>query len=220
MSHTISCVQKTPALTVSALWCRYGTHVAVSDASLTVNAGEHVALIGGNGSGKTTFLRAVLGFHPRTSGTLAIQGRQVPMRGYHDWVFRSIAWMPQRQATGAFPLLVHELLASSTNPVAAQDAAAALAVDTLAERNLSTLSGGQLQRVFLARALGCLAGGAALLIADEPTAALDFAGQQIMAQLLTESAHTMLVVTHDRALIERCDRIYEMAGGQMREVSR
>jgi ABC-type Mn2+/Zn2+ transport system ATPase subunit len=142
------------------------------------------------------------------------------MRGYHDWVFRSIAWMPQRQATGAFPLLVHELLASSTNPVAAQDAAAALAVDTLAERNLSTLSGGQLQRVFLARALGCLAGGAALLIADEPTAALDFAGQQIMAQLLTESAHTMLVVTHDRALIERCDRIYEMAGGQMREVSR
>ena len=220
MNHRESDTHIPAVLATDALSCRYGTTVAVRDATLVVRAGEHIALIGGNGSGKTTFLRAVMGFHREYSGHIAIGGRTVASRGNHPWVYRAIAWMPQRQATGAFPLLVHELLDSSLDPVAARQAAIDLAMEPFLTRNLSTLSGGQLQRVFLSRALGSLTGGAQLLVADEPTAALDFAGQQAMARLLTESAQTMLVVTHDRALIERCDRVYEMAGGQMREVQR
>jgi zinc transport system ATP-binding protein len=90
----------------------------------------------------------------------------------------------------------------------------------LIERPLHALSGGQLQRVFLARALGSLAGGAGLLLADEPTAALDFDGQAAVAEALRELPATVLVVTHDRAMADRCQRVVEMAGGQLREVAR
>ncbi|GAB4117952.1 MAG: hypothetical protein Fur005_26070 [Roseiflexaceae bacterium] len=128
--------------------------------------------------------------------------------------------MPQRQATGQFPLLVQALLDSSFNPVAAHDAAMQLDVAALSQRPVHALSGGQLQRVFLARALGCLVGGAGGLLADEPTAALDFAGQAMVADLLCQLPSTLVVVTHDRYLAGRCDRIVEMANGQLREVAR
>jgi ABC-type lipoprotein export system ATPase subunit len=85
-------------------------------------------------------------------------------------------------------------------------------------RPLHALSGGQLQRVFLARALGSLAAGAGLLLADEPTAALDFDGQVKVAEVLRTLPATMLVVTHDRTMAARCDRVMEMAGGRLREV--
>jgi len=198
--------------------CRYGQTIAVDRADLFVRPNERVAIIGGNGSGKTTLVRALMGFHPITGGTLTINGRRVDRHRDWAWVYRSIGWMPQRQATGTFPLLVDELLASSTEPAAAHRAAESLGVGGLGTRNLTTLSGGQLQRVFLARALGCLSGAATLLIADEPTAALDFAGQESMSVLLAETGHSMLVVTHDRRLVARCHRVYEMAAGRLQEV--
>lgn len=83
---------------------------------------------------------------------------------------------------------------------------------------MDTLSGGQLQRMYLARAIGCVAAGAQVLLADEPTAALDFAGQEEAADVLTGLPVTLVVVTHDRALAERCDRVLEMAAGRLREV--
>ena len=82
-----------------------------------------------------------------------------------------------------------------------------------------SLSGGQLQRVFFARALGGLAGGASLLLADEPTAALDFDGQIKVAEVLQELSSAALIVTHDRKMADRCHRVVEMAGGRLREVS-
>ncbi|MFM2031716.1 MAG: hypothetical protein RLZZ297_481 [Chloroflexota bacterium] len=210
----------TPDIVLHAqgITCRYGRTVAVDRADVFVRTNERVAIIGGNGSGKTTLVRALMGFHPIAQGTFSINGRGVDRKRDWGWVYRSIGWMPQRQATGTFPLLVDELLASSTAPAAARSAAESLGVGGLGARNLATLSGGQLQRVFLARALGCLAGTATLLIADEPTAALDFAGQEAMSALLAETGHSMLVVTHDRRLVARCHRVYEMAAGRLQEV--
>lgn len=114
---------------------------------------------------------------------------------------------------GRFPLLGAELLASSTAPGAAAEAADRLGVAELTQRPLHTLSGGQLQRMYLARAIGCVAAGAQVLLADEPTAALDFDGQEEAADVLTSLPVTLVVVTHDRTLAERCDRVLEMAAG-------
>ncbi|PWS40500.1 ABC transporter, partial [Streptomyces sp. ZEA17I] len=107
---------------------------------------------------------------------------------------------------------------SSAAPRDAGAAASGLGVGDLADRPLHTLSGGQLQRMYLARAIGCVAAGARVLLADEPTAALDFDGQEEAADVLTSLPVTLVVVTHDRALANRCDRVLEMAAGRLREV--
>ncbi|MEU1623867.1 ABC transporter ATP-binding protein [Streptomyces sp. NPDC020096] len=198
--------------------CRHGRLEAVSGVDLDAAAGERIALTGTNGSGKTTLLRAVLGLHRQTSGEILVGGRGCRTAAEWAWRRRACAWIPQRPAAGRFPLLARELLASSGAPQEAARAAERLGVGGLADRPLSSLSGGQLQRTHLARAVGCVAAGAGVVLADEPTAALDFAGQDEAAEVLTSLPVTLLVVTHDRAMAERCDRVLEMAAGRLREV--
>lgn len=206
------------AISFTAVTCRYGRRTAVDAVDLDVAAGEHVALTGANGSGKTTLLRAALGLHPTTGGAITVGG--MAARNGGDWARRrrDVAWVPQRLAPGRFPLLVDELLDSGGHPDAARDAASQLDVDGLGRRPLHTLSGGQLQRVFLARALGAVAAGARALFADEPTAALDFDGQEQVATLLAKLPVTVVVVSHDRAMARTCDRVAEMAAGKLRVV--
>ncbi|MFJ6215710.1 ATP-binding cassette domain-containing protein [Streptomyces sp. NPDC092296] len=199
--------------------CRHGRVEAVQGVDLDVVPGERIALTGTNGSGKTTLLRAVLGLHRQVAGELLVGGRGTRTASEWAWRRRACAWIPQRPAAGRFPLLARELLASSGAVAEAGAAADRLGVGALADRPLSALSGGQLQRMHLARAVGCVAAGAGVLLADEPTAALDFAGQEEAAELLTTLPVTLLVVTHDRALASRCDRVLEMAAGRLREVS-
>ena len=198
--------------------CWHGRNQVVNNVALTLQAGEHVALLGSNGSGKSTLLRAILGLHQPVCGQIMLDGEIAVTAAQWQQRRTRIAYMPQRQATGHFPLLVHELLASSGQPAAAQAAAGALGVWQFAQRPLHSLSGGQLQRAFLARAMGMLAGAAGLLLADEPTAALDFAGQAAIAEQMAALPATVLVVTHDRAVAARCHRTVEMAGGQLRAV--
>ncbi|WP_405890340.1 ABC transporter ATP-binding protein [Streptomyces sp. NBC_00133] len=197
--------------------CRHGRVDAVRDVDLDVAAGEHVALTGTNGSGKSTLLRALLGLHRAVDGEIGVGGRQARTAAEWAWRRRACAWIPQKPAAGRFPLLAGELLASSGAVADALDAAGKLGVGQLADRPLHTLSGGQLQRMHLARAVGCVAAGAGLLLADEPTAALDFAGQEEAADLLLSLPVTLVVVTHDRALADRCERVLEMAAGRLRE---
>ncbi|ALO05910.1 ABC transporter [Streptomyces venezuelae] len=185
---------------------------------LEIAAGERIALTGTNGSGKTTLLRAVLGLHRQVSGTIEVGGRGARSAAEWAWRRRSCAWIPQKPAAGRFPLRGDELLASSGAAAEAAGAADRLGVGALTARPVDTLSGGQLQRVYLARAIGCVAAGAQVLLADEPTAALDFEGQEEAADALTALPVTLVVVTHDRALAERCDRVLEMAAGRLREV--
>ncbi|WP_220039580.1 metal ABC transporter ATP-binding protein [Micromonospora endophytica] len=185
---------------------------------LDIAAGEHVALTGANGSGKTTLLRAALGLHPTAGGTISVGGTPADSRSEWTRRRRDVAWVPQRLTPGRFPLLVDELLDSGGDPAAARAAANQLGVAGLGSRPLHTLSGGQLQRVFLARALGAVAAGARALFADEPTAALDFDGQEQVATLLARLPVTVVVVSHDRAMSRACDRVAEMAAGKLRVV--
>ncbi|MFE7130125.1 ATP-binding cassette domain-containing protein [Streptomyces sp. NPDC057638] len=198
--------------------CRHGRVDVVTEVDLRVAAGERVALTGTNGSGKTTLLRAVLGLHRQVTGSILVGGRDTRTPAEWAWRLRSCAWIPQKPAGGLFPLLGSELLASSGAPADAGRAAARLGVGGCAGRPLHTLSGGQLQRMYLARSIGCVAAGAQVLLADEPTAALDFAGQEEAADVLTSLPVTLVVVTHDRTLADRCDRLLEMAAGRLREV--
>jgi zinc transport system ATP-binding protein len=203
-------------LDVRSLTCRFGARTVVDHATLQIARGEHVALIGGNGSGKTTLLRALLGLHADVRGQLRLDGCEPG--DWRRWR-RRIVFIPQRQGGGRLPLRVDELIASggAASPEASIEAAKQAGVQAILQQPLSSLSGGQLQRAWLARAFACVAGGAGLLLADEPTAALDFAGREQISPMLTGVPVSALIVTHDLALARKCDRIIEIAGGALRD---
>lgn len=201
-------------VTVSGLSCSYGRRRAVIDVSLDISPGEHIAIVGANGSGKSTLLRTICGLHGSYEGSIAIDGATVDAKQ----AIRRCAWVPQRQDPGRFPLRVSELLDSSGDGASARDAAVDLGLGRLIGRPLHTLSGGQLQRAFLSRAMGSLAAGATVLIADEPSAALDFDGQAEIAAMIARLDATVVVATHDRAVVGACQRRFEMAAGRIREI--
>ena len=196
----------------------HGRVPAVVGVSLRVEPGERLAVVGANGSGKSTLLRCLLGLHTGAmSGTVLLDGVEGGSAGALRDRRHRIAHIPQRPPLGRFPFRIRELLESSGAAVAARQAAAALGLEGLLERPIDTLSGGQVQRAFLARAIGCVAAGACAVAADEPTSALDFAGQDEVADVLLGLGVTTILVTHDEALARRCDRRVTMAAGRLRD---
>ena len=199
----------------------------VSKASLTLSPGELVAILGPNGAGKTSLLRALLGLVELSSGSARLDGKDCAALPAAERA-RHISYLPQRRPL-AWPNKVRDIVAlgrfahgaalgklSPPDARAVDEAIAACDLRALAERNADTLSGGEIARVHFARAL---AAGAPLLIADEPTAALDPLHQLGIARLLrdfVDSGGGALVVLHDVALAARfADRLLWMREGQI-----
>ncbi|MGC4855128.1 metal ABC transporter ATP-binding protein [Micromonospora sp. DT4] len=197
----------TPVITVEHGAVGYDGRPVLRDVSLTVTAGEVVAVLGANGSGKSTLIRAILGLVPLGAGSITLFDR--PLRQFRQW--RRIGYVPQRLgAGGGVPATVREVVASGRlarrgilRPPGAADRAAvdaALRAVGLADRAtdpVSTLSGGQQQRTLIARAL---AGQPELLILDEPTAGVDAASQEAFAGALRDfvaDGGTVLLVAHE-----------------------
>ena len=216
-----------PDLTVNGVSVALSGRTIVDQASLQVGPGELVALLGANGAGKTTLLRGVLGLLPRAGGSVRM-GDDDPARLSASERARRIAYLPQIRPL-AWPIRVRDLVAlgrfahgAALGRLRPLDAAAvehALAVCDLAAfatRAATTLSGGELARVHVARAI---AAEAPFLIADEPTAALDPLHQHQVIRLLRASADAgrgVLVVTHDIGLAARfADRLAWMAAGRI-----
>ena len=220
-----------PAIEAHDLTKVYGSGntevVAMRNASMTVRRGEVVALLGPSGSGKSTFLTAVGLINPPTSGRVSISGHPV-LDGPHaltslpafrrrhvGFVFQKSNLIPFLNARENVQVAL-ELNASS--PRAARQRALQLleelGVRDRAENLPSMLSGGQQQRVAVARAL---ANQPSILLADEPTAALDSQrGRQVMelfARLAHEHGTGVIVVTHDQRSLNVFDTIYEMEDG-------
>jgi ABC-type Mn2+/Zn2+ transport system ATPase subunit len=193
----------------------YGQTTAVDRVSFEIFPGEKVSVTGANGAGKSSVLRALLGLQSATTGTLRVNGKVAEHSNEWNRRRREIAYIPQRPPSGRFPLAVRELLQSS-GAMSVSERAEQLGVASLLQQSVATLSGGQMQRCYIARALMQIDEGANVLLADEPTSALDFEGQVTVAEILASTAATLIVVTHEREMASRCDRAYEMAGGHIR----
>lgn len=204
-----------------------GSATLVRNASLTLSPGELVAILGPNGAGKTSLLRAALGLLDTTGGTATLAGKDVATMPAAERA-RLVSYLPQRRPM-AWPNTVRDIVAlgrfahgAALGKLGPQDAAAvasaisACDLEALAERNADTLSGGEIARVHFARAL---AASAPLLVADEPTAALDPLHQLGIAELLrrfVDAGGGALVVLHDIALAARfADRLLWMRDGQV-----
>lgn len=204
--------------------------VAMKDVTVTLARGEVVALLGPSGSGKSTFLTAVGLINPPTSGRILIGGdlvmegdrALVDLRAYRrqhlGFVFQKANLIPFLNA------VENVAVAMEINDVpprqARKHAMELLEYLGVADRAKSlpeALSGGQQQRVAVARAL---ANDPNLILADEPTAALDsHRGRQVMElfrQVAHERGSAVIVVTHDQRSLDVFDRTYQMEDGLLR----
>lgn len=198
----------------------------LQDLACTIAPGEHVAIMGPSGSGKSTLLH-ILGLLDRpTAGTYTLQGQAVQALSVNQlatlrnqlfgFVFQSYFLLPRLSVwqNVALPFQYRDLLPAERRRLALQQLAAFDLADK-AEVKPETLSGGQQQRVALARALVTQP---QIILADEPTGALDSAtGAQVLERLLnvehTRGA-TVILITHDAKVAAHCNRTLHLLDGR------
>lgn len=208
------------------------------DVDLRVPQGSLYAVLGPNGSGKSTLMRALLGTVRPVRGSVSFEGRRIERWSRRD-LARAVGAVPQTESL-AFPVTVRELVGMGRYPHIGQlgsegpadreavaDALRRCDATDLSERDVGTLSGGELQRVRIARALAQRPRALAL---DEPTASLDVRHEMSILRLLRDSTKrgiTVLLITHHLNMAARfADRILLLdegktaADGTVREVIR
>jgi len=203
---------------------RFADRSLWEDLNLSVTAGEFLAVLGANGSGKTSLLKAILGQQRLDSGTITVSGKPVT-RGD-----RRIGYIPQQKlATAGVPLLGRDLVGFGVDghrfglPFTSRaqrqkvDAAIqAVGATEFAEYSIGSLSGGEQQRLRVAQAL---VGEPALLLCDEPLISLDLNYQREVAELINierdRNRTAVVFVTHDiNPILGLVDRILYLAGGR------
>ncbi len=224
-----------PAVEVRNLRKVYGSGhtevVAVRDASLKINRGEVVGMFGPSGSGKSTLLTAMALINPPTSGQIFMDGQLVmegpqPRVNVRAFRRRHLGFVFQKANLIPFLTAIENVqVALEINDTPAREAReralellAYLEVDQRSHNLPVALSGGEQQRVAVARAL---ANSPGLLLADEPTAALDsHRGRQVM-ELFRKVAHErqagVLIVTHDHRTLDVFDRILDVEDGMIHQ---
>ncbi|MEM7479546.1 MAG: ABC transporter ATP-binding protein [Acidobacteriota bacterium] len=197
----------------------------LDDLDLTIAAGESVAVLGPSGSGKSTLLAMIAGLDRPTSGEVRIDGEVI-----HDWsedrlallrrhrigfVFQSFQLLSNltAQENVSLPL---ELLGAGDAAERAADLLAAVGLSERGHHYPAQLSGGEQQRVALARAF---AAQPDILLADEPTGNLDSATGEgvltLLGDLRRKQGTTLVVVTHDRGVAARADRMIHLRDGRI-----
>jgi putative ABC transport system ATP-binding protein len=202
---------------------------ALRDVDLQIDAGELVAVIGASGSGKSTLLNALGGLDRPSSGDITIDGQALaalPEPQLADlrnrligFVFQQFNLLPRYDALRNIELpLVYAGTARGARRERSRALLAALGLAEHAHKRPTQLSGGQQQRVAIARAL---INEPRLILADEPTGALDSATSADVMKLLIDlnrrQGITVVIVTHDPAVAARCDRTIRFSDGRIVE---
>lgn len=220
----------TPVIEAHSLNKSFGATTALSGVDLTVQRGESVAIMGASGSGKTTLLHVLAGITAPDSGGVRFAASAGPVVDVTDLGERARSRLRRESFGFVFQqgLLIPELtaieniaLALMINGVSRREAheraagwMASLGLAGFEERRIGELSGGQAQRVAIARSQVT---GAELVFADEPTGALDSqTSADVMNALLwstTGQGRTLIVVTHDQDVAARCSRTVHMRDG-------
>ncbi len=204
---------------------RAGNVEILRGVDLSVSAGEAIGIVGPSGSGKTSLLMLIAGLERATSGTLEVAGISLKdknedalaafRRDTIGIIFQSFHLIPTMTALEnvSVPL---EFRGIANAMQVAEEKLKRVGLGHRLTHYPGQLSGGEQQRVAIARAL---ASGARILLADEPTGNLDQeTGEQIIQllfELKNQEGASLLLITHDRALAKRCDRIAEVRDGKI-----
>lgn len=214
-------------LSVRGLSRSFGSTPLLDALDLSVSAGELVAIVGESGSGKSTLLNIVAGLDRPDRGEVAVDGRALDFadddaltlwrRRHVGFVFQAFHLLPYLTVgeNVALPLALLGSPAGERSRRAAE-ILASVGLGGFAPRRPGTLSGGEMQRAAIARAL---AHRPRLLLADEPTGNLDEASARPVLDCLAESARranaATLMVTHSPLAAARADRVLRLAGGRL-----
>jgi putative ABC transport system ATP-binding protein len=202
-----------------------GTLSILRDIDFTLRKGETAAIVGASGSGKSTLLSIIAGLDTPTQGTVSIDGQDLFARSEDEraalraaqvgFVFQSFQLLGNLTALENV-MLPLELAGRRDARVAATAMLERVGLGERLGHYPKLLSGGEQQRVALARAFVVKP---AVLLADEPTGSLDFAtGEKVMAlmfELNQELGTTLVMVTHDRGIAERCERRITIEAGRV-----
>jgi putative ABC transport system ATP-binding protein len=199
----------------------FGTVGAVAGVSLTIEAGEHVAVTGPSGSGKTTLLQLLGALDKPTGGELRFDGE--PLSGHDDraltdlrlrhlgFVFQQFNLVPTLSARANVEAALDPLrLGKRERRERALASLYEVGLAGRADHLPSQLSGGEQQRVAIARALSTRP---SVVLADEPTGNLDRASADVVADLLDSLDRTVIVVTHDAEIAARAPRVIRLRDG-------
>ncbi len=218
---------KVRGLSVKGLGVTLAGHEILSQVSFGVQPGQVVGLIGANGAGKSTALKAVLDILPGDYGTISIDGRNLNALSARERAMK-LAYVPQG-APVHWPLTAERVVGlgrtphlnpwqelSSTDQQIIEDVMQATDCWHLRDRTVTTLSGGERSRVLLARAMAV---GAPYLLADEPTASLDPLHQLQVMEIMRDVAARgvgVLIVMHDLSFALRfCDQLVLLHEGRV-----
>lgn len=193
------------AIHIDNLSVYYGETAAIKNVCLDVNQGEFLGIIGPNGGGKSTLIKAILGLIPITTGSIYVYGQTLVKNRTALGYVPQFATMDRR-----FPISVMEVVLmgrlkqglslfmkySIDDKVIAYDQLKRVGIEHLAKKQISELSGGEFQRLLIARALTV---HPKLLLLDEPTASVDVSSREQIYHLLRElnDEMTIVLVTHD-----------------------
>ena len=198
----------------------------LKNVNLTVERGDYLAIMGPSGSGKTTLMNLIGCLDVPTSGSYVLDGRNLQdldddtladIRNQHiGFVFQNFHLLPKMDALDnvALPLL-YAGISLNERRERAEEALKAVGLEDRIHFLPNQLSGGQCQRVAIARAM---VGKPDLLLADEPTGALDTkSGNQIMEifRQLSNEGMTIIMITHEQSIAECADKIYHILDGEL-----
>ena len=208
---------------VEGLCRRFGPLRALDDLSLSVGEGEWVAVTGPSGSGKTTLLNILSGLDRATSGCVRVGGvdlAALPARELARYRQRTIGLVFQQfhlipYLTALENIMLAQYVHSMTDRAEAEEALRRVGLGERLDHLPSQLSGGEQQRVCIARAL---INQPPLILADEPTGNLDAVNEAVVMSLLTDlhqRGHTLILVTHDATIAARADREIRLEHGRL-----
>ncbi len=195
----------------------YGQAPALTDVSLDVADGEYLGIIGPNGGGKSTLLKAILGLIPASCGIVQVYGEKTRSGK------ASIGYVPQFAAMDKrFPITLSEVvltgrLKKGLSPffkyteddrAITHQLLTKVGIDKLAKRRISELSGGEFQKMLIARALAV---NPRLLLLDEPTASVDATSREQIYTLLTELNKSMTIILVTQALLADSSQVQKLA---------
>jgi zinc/manganese transport system ATP-binding protein len=215
-----------PVLSLSSATLAFGERQLWSNLNLDVRPGEFLAVLGPNGTGKTSLLKTILGQQQLSSGSISLLGKPV-RRGSRD-----IGYIPQQKLLEqGTPLRARDLVAFGANghrwglPISAKavrrkvdEVLESVGATAYADVPVATLSGGEQQRIRVAQSI---AGDPRLLLCDEPLLSLDLNHQRGVSELIDEQRKVLntavVFVTHDvNPILGMVDRVLYLAGGRFR----
>ncbi len=202
-----------------------GLLTIVKDVNLSIEPGELVSLVGPSGSGKTTLLAIMAGLDLPSAGSITLLGSEITLldedqraqiRGRDvGFVFQSFHLMPKLSALDNV-MLPLEISGIEEAQSKAKEALISVGLEKRAQHFPTQLSGGEKQRVAIARAM---VNKPKILFADEPTGNLDTKSSTAITDLLFSvndlMQTTLVLVTHDLALAEKCSKVYELSEGEL-----